>query len=67
MVFIYCPVLHVALRPPDVVSLRPPDVVSSRLAKSCTSFSVGSSADGEQPRDLLDACEALELSSAFGN
>lgn len=59
MVFIYCPVLHVALRPPDVVS--------SRLAKSCTSFSVGSSTDGEEPGDLLDACEALELSSAFGN
>lgn len=51
-----CPVLHGALRPLDVDS--------SRLDKSClcTLFRVGSSTDGEQPRDPLDACEALKLS-----
>lgn len=61
MVVIYCPVLHGALRPLDVVS--------SRLDKSCLCalYSVGSSTDGEQPKDLLDAHEALELSSALGS
>lgn len=49
--------------------LRPQDLVSSKMNKSClcSLFSVGSSTDGEQPRDLLDACEAFELSSALGS
>lgn len=61
MVVIYCPVLHGALRPLDLVS--------SKVDKSClcSLFSVGSSTDGEHLRDLLNTCEAFELSSALGS
>lgn len=60
-VFIYCPVLHGASRPLDLVP--------SKQDKSCLwlMFSVGSSTIGKQPRDLLDACEAFEVSSALGS
>lgn len=57
----YCPVLHGAVRPLGLVS--------SKVNKSClcSLFSVGSSTDGEQLRDLLDTCKAFELSSALGS
>lgn len=59
-IVIYCPVLRGAVRPLDLV---PSERCKNCL---CLMFSVGSSTDGEQPRDLLDACEALELKLSPG-